>query len=440
MRVKTNNIYLDYAASTPVHPAVLKAMMPYFLENFGNAGSLHRFGQEAIKAIDESREVIAKAIGRPAAAGFREIIFTGSATEANNLALRGALKDKPKDSRIIILAIEHESVLETARDLERDGFDVIYLPVSREGLVDLNKLKSALNDKTILVSVMYVNNEIGTVQPIAEISKIISEFKERKFISQKDGVSLAQPLARPLDSRPRSSDFVGDRARSGSETLFLEKNLLSSYPLFHIDAVQAFQFFDCDVKKLGVDLMTLSAHKIYGPKGIGALYLREKIKKEIKPIITGGGQEFGLRSGTENTPLIVGFGKAVELVSARRKQNCLKTEKLKKYFLARLEKIFPALAVNGPIDDKSAPHILNVYLPGTLADEMLIKLDKVGVAVSAGSACSARATKLSHVLTAIGLEQERIMSSLRFSFGRETKIADLKKVLEILIPLEISRF
>ncbi len=257
------HIYLDYAATTPVHPRVLRAMEPYFSERFGNAGSLHSFGQEAIAAIDRSRETIANAIG----AQFREIIFTGSATEANNLALRGSIRGLTQtvrgltqkniktttqkfsvshrevsvslQPRLIISAVEHESILETARDLENDGTEVIIIPVDRHGIVDLKKLKSALNERTILVSVMYANNEIGTIQPIAKISEIIRNFREELRIKNNE-----------LRKRKKASFII---------------------PLFHVDAVQALQFLDCNTQDLGIDLMTLSAHKIYGPKGIGGL-------------------------------------------------------------------------------------------------------------------------------------------------------------------------
>lgn len=395
-------IYLDYAATTPVTPSVLEAMTPYFSEKFGNPGSLHSFGQEAIAAVDRSREAIAKSIG----ADFREIIFTGSATEANNLALRGVVKSQKsnvKSPRIIISTIEHESVLETARDLERDGVEVIYLPVDHNGVVDLEQLKSALNDRTVLVSVMYANNEIGSVQPIAAIGETIREF-------------------RTYHTR--------------------------ALPLFHTDAAQAFQYFDCDVNKLGVDLMTLSAHKIYGPKGVGALYVRKNPESRIQnlesgkrlpdsryqildALITGGGQEFGLRSGTENVPSIVGFAKATELAIEAREHEAKRVGDLKRTFWNGLKKICPDAETNGS-REHDAPHILNVYFPERLAEELLTRFDIAGLAVSSGSACRSRAAESSYVIEALGFTKERARRNIRFSFGRLTTEKELDRALAII--------
>ncbi|MBI5401639.1 cysteine desulfurase [Candidatus Wolfebacteria bacterium] len=447
-----NRIYLDYAATTPVDPVVGKAMESYFSEKFGNPNSLHFFGQQARAGIDLAREKIAKLIG----ADFGEIIFTGSATEANNLALRGLVKflnnfeaigfrnqnifspaekisfpssrrlrpqseakpvgtagyssnqyasfKKISPLRIIVSAVEHESVLETARDLEREGIEIIYLAVDKNGVVDLKKLKNYLNSRTILVSIMYANNEIGIIQSIKKISKIISEFK-------------------------------GDNI----------------YPLFHTDAVQAFQFLNCNVDDLGVDLMTLSAHKIYGPKGIGALYARQIANSKgqtvnklsaishlpLAPIVTGGEQEFGLRSGTENTAAIVGFAKAVELAEKNRDKETKRILALKNYFWKKLKKIYPKAQINGIINYESKimntlPNIINVHFPNFKAEDLVIKLDLNGIAVSSGSACASFSAKPSHVLEALGYKTDRIKSSLRFSFGKFTGKSEVNTALKII--------
>ena len=431
--MKDKLIYLDYAASTPVDPAVKKAMEPYFSEVFANAGALHWQGQKASAAIFQARGTIAKAIG----AKYNEVIFTGSATEANNLVLRGVVKayrsnwsnrtnksDKIDRPRIIISAIEHESVLVTCKDLESEGVEVIYIPVNRDGIIDLKKLKVALNERTILVSIIYVNNEVGTIQPISKISEIIRNFREIK--SQK--------------SKVKSSE--------------------AAYPFFHTDAVQAIQYLNCDVNNLGVDFMTLSAHKIYGPKGIGALYVRNskyqilnskqipnfKFKTQnfsdlgfrvsnlsqlVSPIVTGGGQEYGLRSGTENTPSIVGFAKAVERNEKLRNSEIKRILNLRNYFLRGIKKINSKILVNGSMKER-IPNNLNIYFPGHLAADLLIKLDLGGVAVSPGAACSARAMRPSYVLEAMGLPHQRCVGSLRMTLGRQTKKGDLDRFLKIL--------
>jgi cysteine desulfurase len=389
-----SRIYLDYAASTPVDPAVLHAMEPYFMKRFGNPGSLHSFGQEAIAALDRSRETIARSIG----AEFRDIIFTSSATEANNLALRGVVRaGENKKYRVIISAIEHESVLETARGLERAGVEVIYVPVDKQGVVNLKKLKESLNDKTVLVSIMYANNEIGTVQPIREIGKIIREFKETSLVGAK--------------------------------------------PFFHTDAAQAFQFLDCNAATLGVDLMTLSSHKIYGPKGTGALYIGKNIRSaqsvSLDAVISGGGQEYNLRSGTENVPAIVGFAKAIELADAARKKESLRIAALRDQLWRGIQKIYPKAEINGAAFDQKAqtlPNILNIYFPGYHAQELLTKFDLAGLAVSSGSACRSRAMESSYVIEALGASKnspERAKSSIRFSPGRPTAKGDIVAAVKL---------
>ncbi len=383
-------IYLDYAATTPVDPEVLRAITPYFSGHFGNPGSLHVEGQEAIAAVDRSRETIARAIG----ADFRQIVFTSSASEANNLALRGAVRKfrdahetmRKGKSRIIISAIEHESVLETARDLAQEGVEVIFVPVSADGTVDLKKIKENLTGHTALVSVMYANNEIGTIEPIVEIARIIAAFRGK-----------------------------------------------GAFPLFHTDAAQAFQFLDCDVKKMGVDLMTISSHKIYGPKGIGALYVKEL--SLLAPMVTGGGQEFGLRSGTENVPGIVGFAKAVELACAARGEESKRIAALRSRLWERIRSIFPEAEINGSAiggETPALPNILNVYFPGHAAEDLLAKFDLNGLAVSAGSACRSRAIKSSYVIEAVGHSKERAKSSIRFSLGRPTTEAEISAAASII--------
>lgn len=397
-------IYLDYAATTPLDPAVRRAMAPYFGAKFGNPGSLHFFGREALAGIDFAREKIGRVLNLEILKGFREIIFTGSATEANNLALQATLKKfkiqsaswrtKFEIPRILVSAVEHESVLETARSLSAQSgsalggeIELVILPVDKSGAVDLEFLKKNLTENTALVSIMFANNETGVIQPIAEISKIIRDFREINN---------------------------------------------SQFPLFHSDAVQAFQYMDCSPDKIGVDLLTLSAHKICGPKGVGALYFRSGIFSQSLPEIAGGGQEFGWRSGTENVPLIVGFGQAAEIAAKAREKERRRIGDLRNFFWKELKKISPKAILNGNFEKNPAdflPNIANVYFSGLSAEELLIKLDMVDVSVSAGSACSARTVKASHVLKAMGFPENRIKSSLRFSFGRFTDREELKEFL-----------
>ncbi len=411
----TKEVYLDNAASTPVDPKVEAAMKPFWSKTYGNPNALHHFGQKASRAVFESRKVIAGAIG----ADYEEIIFTGSATEANNLALRGVVKSFPLEAdppseemskvessrkpRIITTAIEHESVLETCRDLERDGVEVVYIPVSRDGLVDLKKLKLALNDRTILVSVMHANNEVGTIQPISEISRILRNFRESK----------------------RNSN-------AGS----IIHNSLFMFPFFHTDAAQSFQYLDCDVAKLGVDLMTLSAHKIYGPKGVGALYANKAVRNLMRPVITGGGQEGGLRSGTENVAGIVGFAKAVELAMAMRVKESERVGKLSDYFWKKLRESLGVrkVVLNGSLENR-LPNNLNIYFPGHQAHDLLIRLDLLGIAVSPGAACSTRVPKASYVLGAMGFPAVRASGSLRFSLGRQTTKQEIDHAISVILKV-----
>ncbi|RJP44173.1 cysteine desulfurase [Candidatus Parcubacteria bacterium] len=385
------HIYLDYAASTPVDPRVERAMRPYFLKKFGNPSSLHSFGQEAMKALDDARELVARTIG----ASFREIVFTGSATEANNLALLGALRayrmrergHGDRRPKIVVSRIEHESVLETARLLEREGAEVAYLPVDTFGIVDPSLIPSLIDDRTVIVSVMAANNEVGSVQPISEVAKAVARFRK-------------------------------DRG--------------TVYPLFHTDAVQAFQFLPLDVAELAADCVTISGHKIYGPKGVGALYVRDI--PSLDPVFRGGGQEFGLRPGTENVALIAGFAVAAERAKQRRPETSRRLRALLRRFWEGVRDAYPKTEINGPpaADERRLPNILNVYFPGYDAQELLVRFDRGGIAVSSGSACSSRSSTPSYVVQELSGERERARQSVRFSIGFPTTVAEIDKAVRII--------
>ena len=409
--------YFDYAASTPVDPEVEKAMKPYWSGIYGNPGALHWFGQEASAAVFKARDTMAKSLG----CNYREIIFTGSATEANNLALRGVVKSvrgKIKEPKIIVSSIEHDSILDTARDLEKEGIEVVYLPVSKNGIVDLKKMESALDERTVLVSVMYANNEIGAIQPIKEIAQVISKWK--------------------LENRKNKLPITNYQ--------------LQNYPLFHSDAVQAFNYLNCNVSDLGIDLMTLSSQKIYGPKGVGALYVRTTDNKQLtsdkknighwsmvrgqllSPLVTGGSQEYGLRAGTENVPGIVGFSKAAEIADSLREKENKRLNKLRDYFVTKIKKLIPKIQLNGDLKNR-LPNNINMYIPGVAGQDLIIKLDLAGFAVSSGAACSARTCSPSHVLKALGYSDERATNSIRITFGRQTAKAEIDKLLKIIYSI-----
>lgn len=378
---KEKKIYLDYASTTPMEKGVVLAMEPYWNEVYANPGSIHACGQHVIKAVDESRATIQKFLG---AKSPREIIFTGSATEANNLAIFGLYGHTTSvKSRIITTQIEHQSVLEPIRALEKEGkIEAVYLGVDKEGLINPEELKSSINENTVLVSVGYANNEIGTIQPIQEAEKIVKE--------------------------------------------------LNPKTIFHTDAVQTIQFLESDVQKLGVDLMTISAHKIYGPKGIGALYVRDGVK--LEPVIYGGGQEYGLRSGTENVPLIVGFAKAVEILENwKTKESIEKITKLRDYLWQTLAPDSSGARVNGAMGDKRLPNNLNVHIPNVDGETLLIALSEAGICVSSGSACASRSQKTSHVIIAIGGPADGV--NLRLTLGKQTDANDIEIFLKKLKAL-----
>jgi len=376
-------IYLDYAASTPVTEEVLEAMTPYFREIFGNSSSLHSFGRESSKALDASRETIAKELG----ASFNEIIFTSSATEANNTILNGVIQRTDiKNPRIIISALEHESVLEAAEKLSEKGVEVIKISVSEDGILDLDELKNSINENTVLVAVTHASNTIGVIQPIEEASKVVKEIKEKNN---------------------------------------------NNYPLFYVDAAQSFPFEKVNVEDLGADSLTISGQKIYGPKGVGVLYIKESITPLIAPLMNGGTQEFSFRTGTVNIPAIVGCAKAVEFISENREAESNRLRELRDNLWTKLKERLPEIELNGSLE-KRLPNNLNIYFPGKDGAEFMIALDQAGIAVSTGSACSVRLAKPPRAVLALGLGEERAKGSIRITLGYPTTEEEIQKVIEII--------
>ena len=370
-------IYLDHAATTPTHPEVVKAMLPYFTDAFGNPSSLHSYGQEAKGAIEEARDKIAALIG----ARNKEVVFTSGGTEADNFALKGiAYANEHKGKHIITTSIEHHAVVEACKFLERRGFKVTCLPVDRFGLVDPQDVKKAITGETILISVMHASNEVGTIEPIGEIGKIAKEAEV----------------------------------------------------YFHTDAVQAAGRIPVNVDELGLDMLSISAHKLYGPKGVGALYIRKGTK--LSPFMHGGDQEWRYRAGTENVPAIVGFGRAVELawqaMGKETERLVYLRDKLIKGLLERIDHI----RLNGH-PGRRLPNNVNVSVDFVEGESMLLNLDLEGICVSTGSACSSSSLEPSHVLLALGLSPEQAHGSLRFTLGRENTEEDIERVLEVLPPI-----
>jgi len=368
------SVYFDHAATTPVHPQVLEAMLPYLKEHYGNASSLHTPGQIAARAVEEARAKVAELINCDP----REIIFTGSGTEADNFALKGiAEKLKSRGNHIITSAIEHHAIEMTCRYLEKRGFQVTYLPVDREGLVHPEDLKKALREETILVSIMHANNEVGTIQPIKELAEIAHE----------RGV------------------------------------------LFHTDAVQTAGSIPVDVRELGVDLLSLSAHKFYGPKGVGALFLRKGVA--IEPLIHGGGQERNLRAGTTNVPSIVGLGKAAELAKKELQQRMEHNLKLRERLIKGLEEKLSDYILTGHRTLR-LPGNVSICVQYIEGESMLLLLNAEGFACSSGSACTSGSLEPSHVLIAMGIDPQLAQGSLRITLGRENTEEDVDRFLEVL--------
>lgn len=366
-------VYMDHSATTAVDPAVLEAMLPYFSDRYGNPNSIHRWGREARKGVDMAREQLASLLG----AESPEIIFTGGGSEADNLAIKGAaFTHRDKGRHVITTAVEHHAVLDAFRWLEKEGFEITILPVDETGMVRISDLKDAMREDTILVSMMFANNEVGTIQPVAEAA---AHCRER-------GV------------------------------------------LFHVDGVQAVGHIPVDVRELGIDMLTMSAHKMYGPKGVGALYVRNGVK--LEPIVHGGGQERGLRSGTENTAGIVGFGLAAGLAARRLADGSINEE-------ARLRDLLID-GVTTSVDEvfltghrtKRLPFHVSICVGSLEGESMLLRLDAAGIGASSGSACTSGSLEPSYVLLAMGLSHETAHGSLRLTLGKDTSEEDIVYVAE----------
>lgn len=372
-----NTVYLDYAATTYVKPEVLEEMLPYFTQKFGNPSSFYSISRENRMAIDKARAQVAKALN----CDVNEVYFTGGGSEADNWAIKGiASAHKNKGNHIITTKIEHHAVLHTCQYLEKHGFEVTYLDVDDKGLVNLEELKNAITDKTILVSIMFANNEIGTIEPIKQIGEIC---RERKIF-------------------------------------------------FHTDAVQAVGNVAIDVKDMNIDLLSLAGHKIYGPKGVGVLYIRKGIK--IDNLIHGGSQERNRRAGTENIPGVVGLGKAIELATDNLEEHRNKMIALRDRLIEGLLKV-PYTRLNGAEGDKRLPGNVNVCFEFVEGESILLSLDFKGICASSGSACTSGSLDPSHVLLAIGLPHEIAHGSLRLTLGEGSKEEDVDYILEIIPPI-----
>jgi cysteine desulfurase len=364
--------YFDYAGTTPTDPEVIKAMQPYYYENFGNPSSLHYFGQAARKAMEESRSKLAAFLG----AKEEEMIFTSGGTESNNFALHGvAYANEKKGNHIITSAIEHHAIMEPANFLEKHGFKVTYVNVDKDGVVSPKDIEKAVTDKTVLISIMHANNEIGTIQPLKEISQIAKD----------KGIS------------------------------------------FHTDAVQTVGHIPTNVDELGVDLLSLSAHKFYGPKGVGALYVRKGTR--IVPFLRGGGQERHRRASTENVPGIVGLGKAIEICKDRMNREAKEQAEMRDRIIKMLQDRITHIYLNGHPNNR-LPNNVNFSVEYIEGEAMLLNLDMLGIAASTGSACTSGDLEPSHVLLAIGRPHDLCHGSIRFTIGRFTKTEDIDYLLE----------
>lgn len=367
-------IYLDHAATTPIRSEVRLAMEPYLGAAFGNPSSLHAEGQRAKRAIDSARSTVADALG----SDFSEITFTSGGTEADNAALLGImLGHRASGNHLVTTQTEHEAVLRTAEFLQTIGFEATFIPPDSGGRIEPAQIAAAITDRTTLVSVMHANNEVGAIQPVRAIAEAA-------------------------------------HARGA---------------LFHTDAVQAFGQIQVNVTEMGADLLTISGHKIYGPKGVGALYVRSGIA--IEPWLHGGGQERGRRAGTENTAAIVGFGEAVRLMIQERTDESARLARLRDLFLEIMHERIPFAILNGHPTER-LPNNLNISFPGFAADATLVRLDREGISASSGSACASGSIEPSHVLVAMGLDEARINSAIRFTLGHSTTEEQIKRTVDVL--------
>ncbi len=365
-------IYMDHSATSPVDPEVFKAMEPYFVDSFGNASTLYSLGREARKTMESSRKMVASLIG----ANSDEVIFTSGGTESDNIAIKGtAYKLRNKGNHIITSNIEHPAVDETCKYLEKNGFEVTYLPAGKDGIVDISDLESAITDKTILITIMHANNEIGTIQPIKEIGEIARENKI----------------------------------------------------YFHTDAVQSVGKIPVNVNNLNVDMLSLSAHKLYGPKGIGALYIKKGVR--LEPILHGGGHEKGIRPGTENVAGIVGLGKACEIAEHNLEQTSQYVTAIRDEIIKRVLSEIEQSYLNGHPTNR-LPNNINFRFTGIEGESLVLHLDSKGIASSTGSACSSKKLEPSHVLMALGLKEVDAHGSLRLTLGKENKVEEIDYVVE----------
>ena len=378
-----NLIYMDHAATTPMDSVVLSVMLPYFSDVFANPSSIYALAQESRKVVDDSRLKIASLLG----ARGSEIMFTSGGTESDNAALRGvAAALRPVGKHIITSKIEHHAVLHTCYQLEQLGYEITYLSVDQNGIVDPESVVNAIREDTVLVSIMMANNEIGTIQPIEQICSLVKDEAKRR------GINI----------------------------------------LFHTDAVQAAGFLDLNVKKLGIDLLSLSAHKFYGPKGVGVLYIRRGTPFETQ--LSGGGQERGRRSGTENVAAIVGMAKAFEISIENRKQTNLHCAILRDKLIKDIISSIEEVNLNGH-DTQRLPNNVNFSFAGIEGEPLLLGLDFAGICVSSGSACSSGSLEPSHVLTSLGQTAEEAQGSLRITLGRENTVEEVEKIVEVLVKL-----